>query len=66
MDSRKRSLAKALTWRIFALIITIVVSFAFLGTWSTSIAIGLVSNFLKTIGYYIHERMWQRFRWGEG
>lgn len=65
MDSRKRSLVKALTWRVFALIITIGVSFAFLGTWSTSIAIGLASNSLKTVGYYIHERVWEKSRWGE-
>lgn len=64
MDYRRRSITKALTWRIIALIITIMISYAFLGNWSTSIIIGLVSNFVKTLGYYVHERLWERTNWG--
>jgi uncharacterized membrane protein len=64
MDSKRRSIIKAITWRILALLITILVSFAILGSWSVSIAIGIVSNFLKTLLYYIHERLWERTSWG--
>ena len=65
MDSRSRSIIKAITWRIFALLITIIVSFAILGSWSVSIAIGILSNLLKTLFYYIHERLWERTNWGK-
>jgi len=65
MDSRRRSIIKAITWRIFALLITIIVSFAILGSWSVSIAIGILSNLLKTLFYYIHERLWERTNWGK-
>jgi len=64
MDSKRRSIIKAITWRILALLITILVSFAILGSWSVSIAIGILSNFLKTLLYYIHERLWERTSWG--
>ena len=65
MDSKRRSIIKAITWRIFALLITIIVSFAILGSWSVSIAIGISSNLLKTMFYYIHERLWERTNWGK-
>jgi adenylylsulfate kinase len=65
MDSKRRSIIKAITWRIFALLITIIVSFAILGSWSVSIAIGISSNLLKTLFYYIHERLWERTNWGK-
>ena len=65
MDSNRRSIIKAITWRIFALLITTIVSFAILGTWSVSIAIGISSNLLKTLLYYIHERLWERTDWGK-
>ncbi len=65
MDSKARSIIKAITWRILGLLTTITVSFAILGNWTTSAVIGIVSNILKTLFYYIHERLWQRTKWGE-
>ena len=65
MDSKRRSIIKAITWRILALLTTIIVSFAILGSWSVSIAIGISSNLLKTLFYYIHERFWERTNWGK-
>ncbi len=65
MDSRRRSIIKTITWRILALLITITVSFAILGSWSVSIAIGILSNLLKTLFYYMHERLWEITNWGK-
>jgi len=55
MDSRRRSIIKAITWGILALLITTIVSFAILGSWSVSITIGLLSSLPETLLYYIHE-----------
>ncbi len=57
MDSKSRSITKAITWKILALLITIIVCFAILGSWSVSIAIGILSTLLETLFYYIHERL---------
>ncbi len=65
MDSKLRSITKAITWRILALLITTIVSFAILGCWVTSISIAVLSNILKTVLYYIHERLWERNKWGK-
>jgi len=58
MDAKSRSIIKAITWRILAPLITIIVCFAILGSWSVSIAIGISSTLLETLFYYIHERLW--------
>jgi len=63
-DSRMRSLVKASTWRMIALLITFVISFVILKSWSESIAIAITSNFLKSLFYYVHERLWERTSWG--
>jgi len=43
---------KAITWGILALFITTIVSFAILGSWSVSIAIGVLSGLPEPLFYY--------------
>ncbi len=64
MESRKRSIVKAATWRIVALVITMLVSFIWLGEWTTSIALALAANGIKALLYYLHERVWDRTDFG--
>ncbi|MBY9013510.1 MAG: DUF2061 domain-containing protein [Candidatus Lokiarchaeota archaeon] len=63
MDSTRRSLTKTLTWRIFALFITIIISLILTGTWEISIAIGITTNIVKTLFFFLHERLWERIKW---
>jgi len=55
MDSKSRSITKAITRTILALLITIIACFALLGSWSMSIAIGILSSPVETLLYYIHK-----------
>ena len=61
---RSRSFYKALTWRILASLDTFLVSFIITGRfdWATSIAIFEIIT--KSIIYYLHERIWNRVKWG--
>ena len=61
---RSRSFYKALTWRILASLDTFLVSFIITGRfdWATSIAI--FETITKSIIYYLHERIWNRVKWG--
>ena len=63
MESKKRSLVKLLSWRVIGLIIWPIVSYAITGDW---IMTGwLTAGFLfMTIFYYIHERIWDKIKWG--
>lgn len=58
LESKSRSLVKAISWRIIASIVTTIIAYAF-GV--PSKAIGLVffaDLIIKFILYFIHERIW--------
>jgi len=57
-DKRKRSFAKAISWRVVAVIITIVVSFIVTGKFLIAASIGLLDSLIKVFAYYYHERAW--------
>ena len=61
---RSRSFYKALTWRFLASLDTFLVSFIITGRfdWATSIAIFEIIT--KSIIYYLHERIWNKVKWG--
>ena len=58
MDTHKRTIFKTITWRIIATVTTILVIYVWTGSWTKSFGAGIVANALKTIFYYIHERLW--------
>lgn len=63
-ETRTRSLVKSLIWRAIALFVTYLVAWLLTGNIETSILIALIANFLKTILYYVLERIFQRVEWG--
>ena len=56
----RRALVKTVTWRFLATIGTIVIALLFTRSIELSIGIGTVEVILKTILYYLHERVWDR------
>ena len=64
MESHKRSIIKAVTWRIFATSITMLVVYAFTKEIALSASIGLVDTAIKIFAYYSHERLWERIGFG--
>ena len=63
MELHKRTIIKTITWRIIAVIITIIGIYLFNNSWSISINAGIIINVIKTIFYYLHERIWAIVRW---
>lgn len=57
-QSRKRHIAKAVTWRIVGTIDTIVLSWIITGNPLTGLKIGLAEVVSKMVLYYFHERIW--------
>ncbi len=64
MDSPRRSIAKAVTWRIWALIITGSVAWAITGELRFAAYICVADSFIKLGVYYAHERMWNGISFG--
>ena len=64
MESRKRSIAKTIIWRLIATTVTILIAYVWLGEWVSSISMGITANGIKTFLYYAHERIWDRVEFG--
>lgn len=62
--SVKRHIAKSITWRIIATATTISVAWFMTREITVSLKIGLVEVFLKTLIYFIHERIWYKSDFG--
>ena len=61
-NSRTRSLAKALTWRITATLTTAAIAYVVTGELKTAVMIGGIEFVLKFMTYYGHERVWNFVR----
>ena len=63
-DSHVRSIVKALSWRITALIVTSVLVLVITGSMEFAAAVGAADAVIKIGLYYLHERVWNRSRFG--
>lgn len=61
-NSRERSLAKALTWRVTATLTTGAIAYIVTDQLATAMAIGSIEFIFKFIIYYGHERAWNLVR----
>lgn len=57
-NSRKRHLAKAITWRIVGSVDTFMLSWLISGNPLTGLKIGFAEVLTKMVLYYAHERVW--------
>jgi adenylylsulfate kinase len=60
-----RSVAKAVSWRIFATSTTILIVFIFFGRLDLAIAAGIFESISKIAIYFVHERIWQKIKLGK-
>ena len=57
-ESHTRSLVKAVSWRFFGTLSTMVIAYLFTRQWNLTLYIG-VFEFVSKIGlFYVHERLW--------
>jgi len=64
MESNQRSIAKALSWRLLATLITTGIVFFFTGRGEFAATIGLADTIFKLFIYFGHERLWNRIPYG--
>jgi len=64
-ESRKRSLAKMISWRVIATATTVTLVFLFTGEIAVAAGVGVFDVILKLAFYYGHERAWNTVRWGK-
>lgn len=64
-EHTKRSLVKAVTFRIIILISDGIIIFSITHRYDVALAVIFFSNFASTILYFIHERVWNKIHWGK-
>jgi uncharacterized membrane protein len=58
--TRKRHLAKAITWRVTGTLDTMLIGWLVTGSIELGALIGGVEVLTKTVLYYLHERLWYK------
>ncbi|MAO07449.1 MAG: hypothetical protein CL596_01915, partial [Alteromonas sp.] len=64
LESRKRHIAKTLTWRGVGTLDTMVISWIISGNPFTGLKIGFAELITKMVLYYLHERAWYKIDFG--
>ena len=63
-ETNTRSIAKALSWRFIASGATFIISLIVSADLSIAGTIATIQFFANIILYFIHERIWNKIRWG--
>ena len=64
-ESHLRSIIKAFSWRFWATVTTMFLVYIFTGTIKIVLAIGGLEVLLKMLIYFLHERAWDKIRFGK-
>ncbi|WP_262696580.1 DUF2061 domain-containing protein [Mesonia aquimarina] len=64
LESRKRHIAKTLTWRLVGTLDTMTLAWIISGDPMAGLQIGLAEVITKMLLYYLHERVWYKSSYG--
>ncbi len=64
VDTTKRSIVKAVTYRVCIVCLDFLAIYVFTRKVEVALGFMIVSNVYTTVGYYAHERIWARVKWG--
>jgi uncharacterized membrane protein len=65
MDAPRRSIVKTISWRITGSSATFAIAYILTGSLAVAGVIGITQMISNTILYYVHERVWNRIKWGQ-
>ena len=64
-DTNKRSLAKAISWRLTGTADTFIISWLITGQIALAGGIALTEVVTKIALFWLHERAWNKIQWGK-
>ena len=65
VETLSRSVVKTLSYRITILILDFVCIYIFTGQVRIALGFMIASNIYATLGYFLHERIWGKIKWGK-
>ena len=60
----QRSIVKTISYRVIVVILDFIAVYLFTGQIKIALGFTIVSNIYTTIVYFIHERIWDKIKWG--
>ena len=64
-DTPLRSLIKTITWRVTGSSATFLISYVISGNITVAGTIAVAQLTANTVLYFIHERLWNKLKWGQ-
>lgn len=65
METKRRSIAKAVSWRVVATAVTTTVVYFITGRVDAAVEVGAIDTTIKIFAYFAHERAWLRIPYGQ-
>ncbi len=65
IETKWRSLIKAISWRVLATTTTTIIVYIFFKRLELAILAGLTESIVKIAVYFLHERVWQKIKFGK-
>ena len=64
-ETVRRSVVKTLSYRLVILVLDFTSIYLFTGKIKVAFGFMIVSNVYTTVCYFLHERIWDRIKWGK-
>lgn len=64
METKKRTIARMISYRLTAWSFTIFYTWLFTGSIVAATGFATLLHILLSIDYYVHERVWLKIKWG--
>ena len=65
MDTKARSWAKAIVWRIIGIVLLGGIIYLVTRDWKEMTIVTVLFHGLRVVMYYFHERVWENISWGK-
>lgn len=64
-ETHKRTIARMVSYRLTALLLTIPFTYYLTGDWLSAIEGSILLHIILSLDYYVHERVWLKIKWGK-
>ena len=64
LETHSRAWIKSIVWRILGILILGGISWLITKSWKEMSLITIIFHGIRVILYYLHERVWERIKWG--
>ena len=64
-ETLSRSVVKTISYRLVILVLDFTSIYLFTGQVKIAFGFMLVSNIYTTVAYFLHERIWDKIKWGK-